>query len=334
MLEHGGRLRAAAQRYSIPLSDWLDLSTGINPHGWPIPEIPPSLWSRLPENDDGLESAARSYYGSKTLLAVAGSQAAIQALPRLRSRARVGVLDPAYAEHAHAWRRAGHQVIAAEGDALDDIAAETDVLVLINPNNPTGKGFAPDKLLDWHARLAARGGWLVVDEAFVDSTPHHSLAPYCQRPGLFVLRSLGKFFGMPGARLGFVLAERQALQRLAEELGPWTVSSPARWLATRALADHAWQAASRDALKAAGRRLATLLTSCGLPPTGGCTLFQWVKTARAVELQEQLARQAILVRRFDEPASLRFGLPGEQADWDRLEASLRNLDLIQPDGGR
>ena len=81
MLEHGGRLRRAAQRYGIPLDDWLDLSTGINPHAYPVPAVPASAWHRLPEDDDGLETAAAAYYGSAALLPVAGSQPAIQSLP-------------------------------------------------------------------------------------------------------------------------------------------------------------------------------------------------------------------------------------------------------------
>src|SRR5690606_22076033 len=97
MLEHGGRLRAAARRYGIPLSDWLDLSTGVNPEGWPVPAVPPEVWVRLPEEDDGLERAASAYYGCDSIFPVAGSQAAIQALPALLHAQRVGVIHPGYA---------------------------------------------------------------------------------------------------------------------------------------------------------------------------------------------------------------------------------------------
>src|SRR3989338_1737355 len=61
MLEHGGRLRAAALRYGIPERGWLDLSTGINPHGWPGPVVPNEGWQRLPQDDDGLQAAAQTY---------------------------------------------------------------------------------------------------------------------------------------------------------------------------------------------------------------------------------------------------------------------------------
>jgi len=323
--EHGGRLRLAAGHYGIRLGDWLDLSTGINPWGWPVPEPPRTAWSRLPEDDDGLEAAARDYYGTPHLLAVAGSQAAIQALPSLRDHARVGLLHPGYSEHAHAWRRAGHRVASFPAERVDEAAAEADVLVLTHPNNPTGAGFATGRLLDWHAALVERGGWLVVDEAFMDPTPRASLAPFCPRPGLLVLRSLGKFFGLAGARVGFVLAEPRLLAALATLLGPWAVNAPARWVATRALADRAWQENTRRSLPAAQDRLAALLARGGLPVAGGCALFQWVCTPRAARLQEGLARRGILVRLFSDPPSLRFGLPAQESDWRRLETALTEL---------
>ncbi len=321
---HGGGVRAAAAHYGIPAPQWLDLSTGINPQGYPVGPVPAGAWQRLPEDEDGLEAAARAYYGAESLLPVAGSQAAIQALPRLRGkRARVGVLEPSYNEHARAWRAAGHEVVELTEDELAGAAATLDVLVLVNPNNPTAVYLDPETLLDWHRMLAARGGWLVVDEAFMDTTPEQSLAGYTPREGLFVLRSLGKFFGLAGARVGFVLAPDGWLRRIAELLGPWSVPGPARWVAQQALEDRAWQTQTRRRLQEAGRRLETLLRDAGLPPAGGTPLFQWCRTERAQVIQDALARQGILVRRFDRPASLRFGLPGSEAEWQRLETGLQ-----------
>lgn len=330
MLEHGGKLRQAAVRYGIPLEDWLDLSTGINPNGWPVPEVPPSCWARLPEDDDGLEQAAQRYYGVEHLLPVAGSQAAIQTLPRLRPRSRVAVLDPGYAEHAYAWRRTGHQVTAVAAQHLDEVVQDFDVLLLIHPNNPTGARFSVEQLLDWHTQLAARGGWLIVDEAFMDVTPEHSLCAYSARPGLIVLRSLGKFFGLAGLRVGFVCAQASLLARLHGVLGPWSVSAPARWVATSALTDSTWQDAARQRLGTDGTRLQALLARHGLSPDGGCALFQWVRTPDAQHLHEALARQGILTRLFIESSSLRFGLPGNEADWTRLEAALSGLTVRHP----
>jgi cobalamin biosynthetic protein CobC len=322
MLEHGGKLLAAAARYGIEKDNWLDLSTGINPAGWPVPAIPAAVWQHLPETEDGLLEAAAAYYGCNSVLPVAGSQAAIQALPRLHAACRVGVPHPAYAEHAHAWRAAGHAVVAWDaGQNIDSL----DVLVLVHPNNPSGQTYTHAHLLDWHARLAARGGWLVVDEAFIDATPTESLADVCPRPGLIILRSLGKFFGLAGARVGFVLAEPTVLDALNDRLGPWAVSAPSRWVARAALVDTGWQQAARGALRAAGARLATLLRNHGLVPTGGTALFQWVRTPDAADWHERLARQGILTRLFADPPSLRFGLPHHEPDWTRLASALKSV---------
>lgn len=327
MLEHGGRLLRAARLHGIAIEDWLDLSTGISPFAWPVPAIPPSAWTRLPEDDDGLVDVACSYYGAPRVLPVAGSQAAIQALPYLRRASRVGVIAPGYNEHAHAWRRAGHQVEELPAPALLARAAQLDVVVLIHPNNPGGERFERPDLLACHEQLAARGGWLVVDEAFMDATPSESLGAASSREGLVVLRSAGKFFGLAGARTGFVAASPSLLDALRERLGPWTLSGPSRHVLAHALADQTWQVEARGWLHACSERLASLLTSHGLAPTAGCAFFQWWRDRRAEQVHEALAKQGILTRRFESPESLRFGLPGDEAAFARLDVALGRLAL-------
>lgn len=325
MLEHGGRLRRAAREYGIPLEQWLDLSTGISPFGWPVPDIPASAWWRLPEEDDGLIEAACAYYEAPGVLPVAGSQAAIQALPSLRPRSRVGVISPGYAEHEHAWQRAGHQVTSQAADALLADLSAWDVLVLIHPNNPGGERFDTDVLLQAHAELARRGGWLVVDEAFMDVTPQYSLCRYTDREGLIVLRSVGKFFGLAGARAGFVCASPRLLHALREQLGPWTLSGPSRYVLQHALADRTWQAQARTRLSQASERLAELLSAHGWRPTAGCALFQWCRHDDASHAQRALAQRGILARLFETPASLRFGLPPDDAAFERLGNALSEI---------
>lgn len=321
MLEHGGKLAQAARRYGIPAEDWLDLSTGINPHGWPVPALPNEAWRRLPEDNDGLIDAARAYYDTPHLLAAAGSQAAIQALPALRATGRIGMLHPAYSEHAHAWAKR-HRIVTLNASDIELALDQLNVLLLCNPNNPSGERFAPEMLLTWRQRLAARGGWLVVDEAFIDAEPALSIARHTGAEGLIVLRSLGKFFGLAGARVGFIAAWPALLAQMQEALGPWTINGPARAIARLALQDSAWQQHTRERLQRDSARLAALLTQHGLAPSGGTALFQWIRTDRAVELHEALARRGILTRLFEEPASLRFGLPGAEGEWNRLEIAL------------
>lgn len=324
MLEHGGRLQRAVQHYGIAREHWLDLSSGIAPWSYDIPEIPLRAWARLPETDDGLEQAAAEYYRVKQVLPVAGSQAAIQALPHLRARGTVGVLSPCYAEHAEGWRRAGHQVLELQGEHVDDLLDSLDVLVVVNPNNPTGCLLKAEQLLDWHARLARRGGWLLVDEAFMDNTPQYSIGAHAERPGLIVLRSFGKFFGLAGVRLGFVLAEPELLQRLAELLGPWTVSGPTRILGQACLLDSAAHQRQIARCAAASRQLEALISAAGFSPDGGCDLFQYLVTDQAEQLHEFMAQRGILLRLFNQPASLRFGLPATAADFQRLQQAFND----------
>lgn len=322
---HGGRLHEAIALFGHPREAWLDLSTGINPRGWPVPPLPPSLWRRLPEEEDGLETAARRYYRTESILPVAGSQAAIRILPTLRPRCRVGILEPTFSEHASAWRRAGHDVRPLGPTPKTTELADLDVLVVVNPNNPTGHHHPTWRLLAWHRLLAAKGGWLVVDEAFMDCTPDDSLTSFSHRPGLIVLRSLGKFFGLAGARVGFVGAAPELILQMKASMGPWAVANPARWVATAALRDRAWQARTRQQLAQAGKRLAALLTRYGLPPKGGCPLFQWLPTAHAATLFEGLARRGILIRHYTRPGGVRFGLPGREQAWARLEKALAGV---------
>jgi cobalamin biosynthesis protein CobC len=324
MLEHGGNLQQAAQQYGRPLTDWLDVSTGINPQHYPIPALDPSLFQRLPPGTDTLHAAARTYYGCQHVLACAGSQAALQLLPTLRAPCRVTMPRTMYQEHAHAWQRAGHQVQFFEQTPDSDTLNQSDVLLVCNPNNPTGHVYHPDTLLDWHAQLAARGGWLVVDEAFMDSTPQHSLASHTGQTGLWVLRSLGKFFGLAGLRVGFLLGEPTALAQVESLLGPWTITGPSQMIASQALADHDWQQLMRGHLPAQSGQLAQLLNQHGLKPVGGTDLFQYVLHPASGELQQALAKEGIWTRYFESPSALRFGLP-PAADWSRLAEALRNV---------
>ena len=324
MLEHGGRLREAAAHYNIALDNWLDLSTGINPEPWPVPPLPASVWQRLPENNDGLEAAAAAYYGNTNLLPVAGSQAAIQWLPTLLPRAVVACISPIYSEHPQAWQRAGHKMRFLQNAMLPRaLAVATPYVLLCNPNNPTGDRHPHDIVVDAARQLKKRGGWLIIDEAFMDPTPEDSLTPLAgtdEAPNLIVLRSIGKFFGLAGARVGFVFAAPDILARMNEAMGPWTVSGPAREVARLALLDTDWQATARPRLQAASERLHQLLAPLG--EVKSTALFATLTSARSGELHEALAQRGILTRHFDQQPLLRFGLPGNEAGWQRLADAL------------
>jgi len=339
MPEHGGRIAQAARQYGIPAGDWLDLSTGINPCGYPVPTVSAAAWQRLPEDDDELAARAAAYYevgDTARLLPIAGTQAAIQALPRVLGREgalRVALAGLTYNEYAHAWRRAGHVVSTHACAGLPDAAAQADVVIVCNPNNPTGETLAPATLLRMRDALAARNGWLLIDAAYADAEPEGSVIPAFEQHGwqqAIVLRSIGKFFGLAGARVGFAISEPQLVRSLAEELGPWPIAGPARAVATYALADNAWQQAARQFLTGRAQALDQLLRHTLVLETAGTPLFRWFEHPRAEALHAHLARAAILVRLFptapvNSLPSLRIGLPADATQLARLSRVLESF---------
>ncbi|MDN7673874.1 threonine-phosphate decarboxylase CobD [Burkholderia oklahomensis] len=327
MITHGGNLHEAALRYGIPRDAWLDLSTGINPQGYPVPPVPADAWRRLPEDDGVLAEHAAHYYGAPSaahVLPVAGSQAAIRALPALFERGTVGVAPLAYSEYAPAFARHGHASAPLDRGS-DALPAALTYAIVANPNNPTAERVDRARLLRWHAQLVARGGALVVDEAFADADPdahaNASLAAHTHRDGLVVLRSVGKFFGLAGVRAGFALAAPALLARLRDALGAWTVGGPARHAVLAAFADATWQCATRERLARDSTRLAALLRANGFV-AHATPLFIWSADPRAHALHDALAARGIWTRYFAQAPSLRIGLPADEDEWRRLERAL------------
>ncbi|MBG0811092.1 threonine-phosphate decarboxylase [Methylosinus sp. H3A] len=325
---HGGRLDLARARFPEAPEPWVDLSTGVSPYPYPFPPLAPEVFTRLPDVAAlaALERiAARAYRaGPKAhLVAGAGTQAFIQWLPRIRPAARVAVLGLTYEEHAAAWRAAGASV--ARVTTLDDILA-AEVGVVVNPNNPDGRLEPAARLAETARRMAAKGGLLIVDEAFADFLPPEaSLAPLAGEPGLILLRSFGKAYGLPGVRLGFALCGAELAARLRATLGPWSVAGPALAIGAAALADPAWLAARGAELAADAARLDAHLVAAGFEIVGGVALFRLARHAAADRWFAHLARRGILTRRFGErPDWLRFGLPATPAAQERLERALES----------
>ena len=341
---HGGQLTLASQKYGIPLESWLDLSTGISPFSFPLPAVPEEVWQRLPEVNDGLENAAMHYYGSEYLLPVAGSQEAIQALPDCISMdkecLRVGIIKPAYHSHQQAWESKGHKVIALSSAEVNAEINTLDILIVVNPTNPSAETFTPEVLRGWHQRLNKNKGTLIVDEAFMDATPENTLITSQAKHGLIVLRSIGKFFGLAGVRLGFVWAEQKILQKLSNHQNDWAVSHTARWAGRLALADVQWHQLQRRVLPKTSQRLVKLVEELIFTKplmSGGVyfnttnqhvqytALFIYFEHPKAKIIYQQLAEQEILVRLFEMPPALRFGLPANEQQWQKLANALNTI---------
>jgi len=326
---HGVGITAAARQYGGRPEDWLDLSTGINPNPVALPEVPVSAWHRLPDQhlQERAREAARGYYRSGDILPlpVPGTQSVIQLLPRLVIGGSIAILSPTYGEYARAFTLAGLKV--RQVSTIADLTSDDRLVVVVNPNNPDGRMLPVDRLHDLHDRQRQLGGILLVDEAFGDVEPEASVAPYAaSMPGLIIFRSFGKFFGMAGLRLGFVIAEASIMARFEDWLGPWAVSGPALSIATSLMESDT--SAIRDRILQRRLALERILRHSGLHVAGGTALFALVADERTEGIYTHLCRHHILVRKFDYARNwLRFGLaPDEEAD-RKLAGALESDDF-------
>ncbi len=329
---HGGGLIKAAAAFPDAPTPWLDLSTGINPKPWPQPWRAPraddSALSRLPDPAllTALEQTAAAAFGvtdPDRLAAVPGAEAAIRLLPILLGgllRAHsIDIVSPTYGAHAESWRRSGAQVRLISTDQAS--TSDADVLVIVNPNNPDGALQSRDALTALARERSLKSRWLIIDESFIETTPEASVSDLTD-PGLIVLRSFGKFYGLAGVRLGFMIAAPNLIEGLRGLQGDWPVSADALVMGAAAYADTDWRRQTQARLSVAATRLDALLTASGLTILGGTSLFRLASTPDAAALFHHLGRSGILTRPFDyAPDWLRFGLPAPE-DFERLQQAL------------
>jgi cobalamin biosynthetic protein CobC len=322
-IQHGGDLGAARLLFPGAPEPFIDLSTGINPYPYPIPLLSPDLFTRLPDGAalDALAATAAQAYGAPSAAHVVpapGTQILLPMVAALMPPGRAAVLGPTYAEHIRAAARGGHRV-----EEVGDVARlrNVDLAVVVNPNNPDGRMVPRDALLACAGDLP---GVLLIDEAFMDASPEgQSLAPDVESGPIVVLRSFGKFYGLAGLRLGFALASPAIAARLRAGLGPWAVAGPALAIGTAALQDQSWAGTTRVRLAQAALRLDQILVGAGLDVAGGTSLFRLAHAPAAQALFHHLGHAGVLVRRFaDQPTWLRFGLPANEPDWQRLATAL------------
>jgi cobalamin biosynthetic protein CobC len=322
-IRHGGRLREAQRAYPHAPAPWLDLSTGISPWAWNGPRASRFDLRRLPDTADLLDlerAAARSFgVDPQCVVATAGAEAGIGLLAATLALDAVDIVAPTYGGHAQAWMACGAAVHLVSG--ADAIRSRASGLVIVNPNNPDGRTWPRVELLRLAAERSARAAWTIVDEAFVEAQPALGVAAAVS-DRLVVLRSFGKFYGLAGVRLGFVIAEPFLAARLRSRLGDWPVCADAITLGQAAYADDAWADRQRTRLARSAARLDRLLRRAGFEIVGGTSLFRLTASADASRRFERLSAAGILTRPFEQDGAwLRFGLPGPR-DWPRLEAAL------------
>jgi cobalamin biosynthetic protein CobC len=314
---HGGRIDLARRIFPDAPGDWIDLSTGISPRAYRHAAVAADA-RRLPSPDElaGLEHAAAAAFGvddPARVVAVAGSELGLRLVAVVLAPKRVAMVGRGYGGHLTAW---GDAEIVAVSDTAD---TSCDVAILANPNNPDGRQIGRAELV----AAAANPGWLVVDEAFADADPIDSLAPLAL-PNVIVLRSFGKFYGLPGLRLGFVIAAPEVATKLRRLVGDWPVATPVIRTATAAYRDTDWQARQRRFLDSAAAPLDPMLLAAKFTIAGGTVLFRLARHAAADTQFLSLAAAGILVRPFAAGSGLlRFGLPDGRSQWRRLASALQ-----------
>lgn len=306
--DHGGGLDAAIATYGGTRDGWLDLSTGINPVGYPMPALPADAWTALPDKAafTRLYTLARQFWQvpeGTGMIGATGASAIIAALPHVMPKGEVCIPGPTYNEHGAAFRAAGWGLGQDPGD----------VMVAVHPNNPDGQLWSADEL---------NTKFTIIDESFCDVSPEASLIHLANRPGTIVLKSFGKFWGLAGLRLGFAIGDPALIAKLTDLLGPWQISGPALNIGAEALADPQWADETRSRLTQDAARLDKLLTSKGAELIGGTTLFRLYKVRHANAAQHQLAGHHVWSRTFPYASDwLRLGLPAPDR-WAQLEGAL------------
>ncbi|WP_435794098.1 aminotransferase class I/II-fold pyridoxal phosphate-dependent enzyme, partial [Neptuniibacter pectenicola] len=320
VLVHGGDLVSAAKRYGVAREAWIDLSTGINPCAYPVPHLEASCFQQLPYQSRDFEAAVTAYYGSSAFVACNGSQQVIELLPKLLPTLPVLLPALGYQEHCKSWRKAQRGVGSLFCySAIDQVAAIERIesqlrlnkpfhLVLINPNNPTGLLFSVERIVDWASRMP-EGGFIIVDEAFIDLHPEQSVLSdyhaFQQASNLLVIRSFGKFFGLAGIRLGFLFGPASLLRKVAHGVGPWSVNGPAQSVAIAALNDHCWHGRNRASIERNSDITVSLfrplLTRIGAEALGASALFSswWINRKQATSLYTFFAERGVLLRIID-----------------------------------
>ncbi|TQV89627.1 threonine-phosphate decarboxylase [Aliikangiella coralliicola] len=362
-LTHGGQLNSVAEQFDLDTEGWLDLSTGISPFSYPVSDIPQSIWRELPVPSANLIQQATNYYSGNNLLSISGlnenihtsrlmvtngSQSVIQSLPMVKrknissnsdaSTIQVFVPEVGYKEHEKAWRDQGFKVVHYRKLPQPEQLTRNCVVVVINPNNPGGEKFAVDSLIALATNLSELGGWLVIDEAFMDVFSHQcSMITEVMKQEsslsdcVIVLRSVGKFFGLAGIRIGFVCTTEDILEQLRDMLGPWQVNGPALLIAEKALGDLEWQRRQRERLSIQRSKLQALLTvQFELDEIVGTDLFLTVKTNSAEQWFERLCRHKVYVRLCDEKNAIRFGIP-DDTGLERLQLVFEKISQAYPE---
>lgn len=353
--DHGGNVFAVARALGIPPEELLDFSASINPLG-PAPGVREAVYAAFDRvvhyPDSGavaLSEALSHFHGVATanVCVANGSTELIYLLPRLIPGKRALIIAPPFAEYARAFALAGweidyFQLSPSHGFALDweeleaVLAKGYDLLFFCNPGNPTGKLFRRDEICRVDRLCHAAGTFLVVDEAFMDFCEEESCKDAIVKGERgIILRSMTKFYALPGLRLGYAIGAGKLIGCLQELSAPWSVNTFAQMAGLASLADVGYRertlqlvATERDFLTA---RLSAIAGLVPYPSAANYLLVEIENGIAAAKLQARLMAEHILIRNCDNFVGLaerffRVAVRGRQEN-ERLLAALGSVRL-------
>lgn len=337
---HGGDLWTAAETFGGDKGRFLDYSSNMNPFGPPpsVGSVLSERWRDLAAYPDPavreLRAKLAAHYGvpAESILVGNGAAELIDLLVRVLQPAATALAQPSFVEYEGAVRHAGGRVhsmplLAEHGftlqrETLETALAASDLVFLGQPNNPSGT-LVPQELL----QLAADSGTpLALDEAFLDFSPEEDRLTWmrraAERQGLFVVRSMTKFYAIPGVRLGFLVAHPDHIRELKERQVPWSVNAFAQWIGCAVLDEREYAERTRSWLLAERPWLEARLAELGLSvvPNAAANFLLFALPhgfeGRVRGLQRYLGERGILVR-----DASRFA--GLDESWCRVAVKLR-----------
>ncbi len=320
LIPHGGNIRLLANKAGCPEENLIDFSASINPAG-PPPGLRAAISRTVkkvinyPDREcKELISAIASVHGCKceNIIAGNGSTELLYAIPRALPCRRAVIPVPSYSDYAAAFGMAGipieHVFLTAKNEFVFDIEMlinglnGAEAVIFGQPNNPTGRLVARDAII--RAARKATSTYFVVDESFADFVNGYVSLISEELPNVIVLKSLTKFYAIPGIRLGFVHATEPVIDALRSILPAWSVNVFAQTAGIECLGDDQYGERTRQLISLDRNRQYRRLSAIdGVKVFDSCANFFLLRINRegldAHFISDQLLKQRIAIRICD-----------------------------------
>lgn len=320
MQKHGGNIEEVVRKYHLKEDNIIDFSSNINPLGFPsgiqtLLRREGNVIVRYPDSDAAeLKQVIAKILGidAKTVLVGNGSTELIYLIPRVFRPRCALITAPTFSEYAKSLLYIGCKLrysllkekehFRININAINNLLSKIDIIYLCNPNNPTGNLIPASEIKPLVAEAAKRGILIVVDEAFMDFADDESVTGEVKRrKNLIVIKSLTKFYGIPGLRLGYLVANSKIVDTMNKCKEPWTVNILAQKVGIACLKDETFRLKTKRFINREKKYLLTALHKLkGLRPYCSSANYLLIKIVRSglssSKLYEKMAQQGLLIR--------------------------------------